>query len=70
MNFDPNVTVAPYLTARPAGAPAPVASTPNSWDGSVAANAAIVPAGSGGATRRRALPHGGYFSPQEFKLSN
>jgi hypothetical protein len=46
-----NVTVVPdgvlgYLTVWPTGATQPYVSTLNSWDGSVAANAAIVPAGT------------------------
>ncbi len=49
-----NVTVVPdgllqFLTAWPTGAALPVASTLNSWDGAVVANAAILPAGAGGA---------------------
>jgi hypothetical protein len=50
-----NVTVVPltdylgYLTTWPAGLPQPVASTLNSWTGTVVANAAIVPAGTNGA---------------------
>ena len=49
-----NVTVVPdgelgYLTARPTGSAQPVVSTLNSLDGTVLANAAIVPAGTGGA---------------------
>ncbi len=49
-----NVTVVPkgplgYLTLWPAGQMQPLVSTLNSWDGEVVANAAIVPAGSGGA---------------------
>ncbi len=49
-----NVTVVPdgvlsYLTAWPTGAGQPFVSTLNSFDGSVVANAAIVPAGTGGA---------------------
>ena len=48
-----NFTVVPagklsYLTAFPAGQPKPVASTLNSFDGRVKANAAIVPAGING----------------------
>ena len=47
-----NVTVVPhgtlgYLSAWPAGQPQPVVSTLNSLDGTVLANAAIVPAGTG-----------------------
>jgi hypothetical protein len=49
-----NTTVVPhgslgYLTAWPTGEAQPVVSTLNSLDGMVLANAAIVPAGSGGA---------------------
>ena len=51
-----NVTVAPvqghaleYLTVWPTGVPQPLVSTLNSLDGRVKANAAIVPAGAGGA---------------------
>ena len=49
-----NATVVPskgilqYLTLWGAGQPEPFVSTLNSFDGSVVANAAIVPAGSGG----------------------
>lgn len=48
-----NVTVVPsgqlaYLTAWPAGIAAPLASTLNSFEGRVVANATIVPAGTGG----------------------
>ena len=48
-----NVTVVPqgalaYLTAWPTGQPQPVVSTLNSFDGTILANAAIVPAGSNG----------------------
>jgi hypothetical protein len=70
-----NVTVVPdgmlqYLTAWPTGAGQPFASTLNSWDGAVVANAAIVPAGDGGAisvfvTNRThvILDINGYFAP-------
>jgi hypothetical protein len=49
-----NVTVVPpgplaYLTIWPAGQSQPLVSTLNSFEGKVVANAAIVPAGSGGA---------------------
>ena len=49
-----NVTVVPsgklgYLTVWPSGQDRPLASTLNSLDGRIKANAAIVPAGSGGA---------------------
>ncbi len=48
-----NITVVPpgllsYLTAWPFGQPQPAVSTLNSLDGSIVANAAIVPAGTGG----------------------
>ena len=50
-----NVTAVPqtgylgWLTTWPTGKPMPVASTLNSWNGVIVANAAIVPAGTGGA---------------------
>src|SRR5208283_1683421 len=52
--YSVNVTVVPdgplsYLTAWPTGLAQPFVSTLNSWDGSVVANAAIVPAGTSGA---------------------
>ena len=55
-----NVTVVPkgplgYLTLWPAGQVQPLVSTLNSWSGQVVANAAIVPAGSGGAVSVFAL---------------
>ena len=48
-----NVTVVPqgylgYLTVWPTGSPKPFVSTLNAWGGKVTANAAIVPAGTGG----------------------
>ncbi len=70
-----NVTVVPdgrlsYLSAWPSGSAQPVVSTLNSWDGSVVANAAIVPAGTGGAISIFApeptqviLDINGYFAP-------
>jgi YVTN family beta-propeller protein len=71
-----NVTVAPlqgalgYLTIWPTGLPQPVVSTLNSLDGRVKANAAIVPAGAGGAVSVYAtnstnviLDINGYFLP-------
>jgi len=70
-----NVTVVPdgvlsYLTAWPAGAGRPLVSTLNSFDGSVVANAAIVPAGTQGAVSIYAtnpthviLDINGYFAP-------
>jgi hypothetical protein len=52
--YSVNVTVVPdgalgYLSAWPAGASQPNVSTLNSWDGSVVANAAIIPAGTNAA---------------------
>ena len=70
-----NVTVVPdgplpFLTAWPAGAARPLVSTLNSFDGSVVANAAIVPAGTNGAisiyVNNRThviLDINGYFAP-------
>jgi hypothetical protein len=49
-----NVTAGPttkylgWLTVWPTGQPQPVVSTLNAWDGLITANAAIVPAGTGG----------------------
>jgi hypothetical protein len=73
--YSVNVTVVPqgplyYLTVWPAGSAQPLVSTLNSFDGSVVANAAIVPAGAGGAisvfvTNRTdvILDINGYFAP-------
>ncbi len=73
--YSVNVTVVPdarlsYLSAWPAGSGAPAVSTLNSWDGSVVANAAIVPAGAGGAISiyvtdptHVILDINGYFAP-------
>ncbi|HXJ80498.1 MAG TPA: hypothetical protein VMS64_17690 [Candidatus Methylomirabilis sp.] len=70
-----NVTAVPrtglgYLTAWPAGQPMPLVSTLNSYDGTVRANAAIVPAGTGGAvtfyasnTTDLVVDISGYFAP-------
>jgi hypothetical protein len=70
-----NVTVVPdgylsYLTIWPAGGSQPNVSTLNSWDGSVVANAAIVPAGANGAIdvyvtnpTHVILDIDGYFAP-------
>jgi len=59
-----------FLTVWPAGQPRPVASTLNSIDGRIKANAAIVPAGAGGAvsvfatnTTDVILDISGYFVP-------
>jgi hypothetical protein len=70
-----NVTVVPggplsYLSAWPTGSPQPLVSTLNSFDGSVVANAAIVPAGTNGAIdvyvsnpTHVILDINGYFAP-------
>jgi hypothetical protein len=70
-----NVTAIPwatlgYLTIWPTGQPQPLVSTLNSGDGRVKANAAIVPAGAGGAvsvyvtdTTNVVLDISGYFVP-------
>ena len=70
-----NITVVPdaalgFLTAWPAGAAQPYVSTLNSWDGSVVANAAIVPAGTNGAvsiyvsnSTHVIVDINGYFAP-------
>jgi DNA-binding beta-propeller fold protein YncE len=74
--YSMNVTVVPstgtlgYLTVWPAGQPRPVASTLNSVDGRIKANAAIVPAGAGGDisiyatdTTNVIVDVNGYFAP-------
>jgi hypothetical protein len=73
-----NVTVMPrgalhYLTAWPTGQTLPNASTVNSLDGVVLANAAIVPAGTGGSvsfyasdTTDLVVDINGYFAPPGF----
>ena len=74
--YSMNVTVVPstgtlgYLTVWPAGQPRPVASTLNSVDGRIKANAAIVPAGTGGNisvyatdTTNVIVDVNGYFAP-------
>ena len=73
--YSVNVTVVPdgvlsYLTAWPTGSPQPNVSTLNSFDGSVVANAAIVPAGDSGAISvfvtqptHVILDINGYFAP-------
>ena len=73
--YSMNVTVVPdgqlsYLTAWPTGSGQPLVSTLNSFDGSVVANAAIVPAGSNGAisifvtnATQVILDINGYFAP-------
>ncbi len=73
--FSLNITAVPsgtltYLSAWPSGQPRPVASTLNSLDGRVVANAAIVPAGTNGAINIFAsdatdvvLDINGYFAP-------
>ena len=73
--YSVNVTVVPdgplsYLTAWPSGSAQPFVSTLNSLDGAIVANAALVPAGTGGAisvyvTQRThvILDINGYFAP-------
>ena len=73
--YSMNVTVVPdgplpYLTAWPTGVAQPLVSTLNSFDGSVVANAAIVPAGTNGAISifvtndtHVILDINGYFAP-------
>jgi sugar lactone lactonase YvrE len=73
--YSVNVTVVPdgvlyYLTAWPTGSPQPLVSTLNSVDGSVVANAAIIPAGTNGAISvyvtnpsQVILDINGYFAP-------
>jgi hypothetical protein len=70
-----NVTIVPkgpfgYLTIWPTGSPQPVVSTLNALDGRVKANAAIVPAGTGGSINvfvteatELVLDINGYFVP-------
>lgn len=70
-----NATVVPsgslgYLTVWPSGTSMPLASTLNAYDGLVTANAALVPAGAGGAvsvfganSTHVILDIGGYFAP-------
>ncbi len=73
--YSMNVTVVPdgplgYLTAWPTGLTQPLVSTLNAGDGAVVANAAIVPAGAGGAISvyvtnptHVILDINGYFAP-------
>jgi DNA-binding beta-propeller fold protein YncE len=73
--YSMNVTVVPgptlgYLTVWPAGQAQPLASTLNSLDGRIKANAAIVPAGAGGEisvyathTTNVIVDVNGYFAP-------
>jgi hypothetical protein len=73
--YSMNVSVVPngslgYLTVWPAGQPRPVASTLNSLDGRIKANAAIVPAGDSGDisvyvtdTTNVIVDVNGYFAP-------
>jgi hypothetical protein len=70
-----NMTAVPpgylgYITTWPAGLPIPLASTLNSWNGQVVANAALVPAGTSGAinvfasnTTDLIIDVNGYFAP-------
>jgi subtilisin family serine protease/sugar lactone lactonase YvrE len=73
--YSMNMTVVPngflgYLTTWPTGQPQPLVSTLNSWTGKIVANAAIVPAGNGGAISVFAadatavvVDANGYFAP-------
>jgi uncharacterized repeat protein (TIGR03803 family) len=73
--YSMNVSVVPngplgYLTVWPAGQPRPLASTLNSLDGRIKANAAIIPAGAGGDisvyatnTTNVIVDVNGYFAP-------
>jgi len=73
--YSMNVTVVPdgilpFLTAWPSGSPQPPVSTLNSFDGTVTANAALVPAGENGAISiyvagrtQVILDIDGYFAP-------
>ena len=73
--YSMNVSVVPngplgYLTVWPAGQPRPLASTLNSLDGRIKANAAIIPAGTSGdisvyaaATTNVIVDINGYFAP-------
>jgi len=73
--YSMNVTVVPdgilpYLTAWPTGSPQPQVSTLNSFDGTVTANAALIPAGENGAVSiyvagrtHVILDIDGYFAP-------
>lgn len=75
LGYSLNVTVVPggplsYLTLSPTGQPRPLVSTLNSFTGKVVANAALVPAGSGGAIdvfvtdqTHVILDINGYFAP-------
>jgi len=78
IGYSLNVTVVPlqgaleYLTIWPTGLTQPVVSTLNSLDGRVKANAAIVPAGAGGAvsvyvtdSTNVVLDINGYFQPPD-----
>src|ERR1035441_12099 len=73
--YSMNVSVVPngplgYLTVWPAGQPRPLASTLNSLDGRIKANAAIIPAGTSGeisvyatSTTNVIVDVNGYFAP-------
>ncbi len=73
--YSMNVSVVPngplgYLTVWPAGQPRPLASTLNSLDGRIKANAAIIPAGASGeisvyatSTTNVIVDVNGYFAP-------
>lgn len=73
--YSVNMTAVPpgylgYVTTWPAGQPIPLASTLNSWNGQVVANAALVPAGTNGTINVFAsnvtdiiIDVNGYFAP-------
>ena len=75
LGYSLNVTVVPagplsFLTLSPTGAPRPLVSTLNSFTGKVVANAALVPAGTGGSIdvfvtdqTQVILDINGYFAP-------
>ena len=78
-----NVTAVPdtnylgWLTVWPTGQPQPVVSTLNAWNGLITANAAVVPAGTGGAISFYAsnatdlfFDVNGYFGPRFRRVSN
>jgi hypothetical protein len=73
----PNTDFLGYLTTWPAGQAQPAVSTLNSWTGKVAANAAIVPAGSNGSisvfvtdSADVILDANGYFYPPQYSGSS
>ncbi|MBI4907105.1 MAG: hypothetical protein HY820_25995, partial [Acidobacteria bacterium] len=75
--FSLNITIVPpgylgYVTVWPTGSTRPLASTLNSWNGRVVANAAVIPAGSNGSVSVYAsdatdvvIDINGYFVPPD-----